>query len=198
MTEERNDEQTAAAAARSQASAEATAEANGVSSSPPGEDTIESLRERLNAALAEKEENLRGWQRAQADYANFRRRVEQEREDLVKGAEAGLLLRLLPVLDDLERALAGLPPELHGVTWVDGVLLIERKLRSVLEAHGLTPIEAMGQPFDPNLHEAVMRDDESGEATTVTGELQRGYRLHDRVLRPTLVKVGPTPQTEKR
>src|SRR5262245_10464982 len=90
------------------------------------EDTIESLRERLQAALAEKEENFRGWQRAQADYANFRRRTEQEREELVKGAEMMLLMHLLPVVDDLERALAGLPPELRGVTWVDGVLLIDR------------------------------------------------------------------------
>jgi|SoiMethySBSTD1v2_1073268.scaffolds.fasta_scaffold487954_2 molecular chaperone GrpE len=162
------------------------------------EDTIESLQEQLQAALAEKEDNLRGWQRAQADYSNFRRRTEQEREELVKVAEAGLLMHLLPVVDDLERALAGLPPELRGVTWVDGVLLIDRKLRSVLEAHGLTPIDAVGQPFDPHLHEAVLRDGDPSEATTVNGELQKGYRLHDRVLRPTLVKVGPPQHQENR
>jgi molecular chaperone GrpE len=160
--------------------------------SDPELDTIESLRERLAQALADKEDHLRGWQRAQADYANFRRRVEQEREDLVRGAEAALTLHVLPVLDDLERALLVLPPELRGHVWVDGVLLIERKMRDVFDAHGLTSIEAVGQLFDPHLHEAVLSDGEPGEATIVTGELRRGYRLYDRVLRPTLVKVGPS------
>src|SRR5262245_29645780 len=103
-------------------------------------DTIESLRERLNAALADKEDHLRGWQRAQADLANVRRRVEQEREDLLKGAEAALLLHILPVLDDLERALVVVPPDLRGHVWVDGILLIERKMRDVLDLHGLTAI----------------------------------------------------------
>lgn len=155
-------------------------------------DTIDSLRERLDAALADKEDHLRGWQRAQADLANFRRRVEQEREDLLKGAEAGLLLHILPVLDDLERALVVVPPDLRGHVWVDGILLIERKMRDVLDLHGLTAIDAVGEAFDPHLHEAVLSDGEPGEATMVTGELRRGYRLHDRVLRPTLVKVGPS------
>jgi len=81
---------------------------------------------------------------------------------------------------------------------VDGVLLIERKLAAILEQHGLTPIEALGNQFDPNEHEAVLREGEPGEATTVTAELQRGYRLNDRVLRPTLVKVGPASNSNKR
>ncbi len=153
-------------------------------------ETLDSLREQLRAARVEAEEQLRGWQRAQADYTNYRRRVEQEREEFVRYAEAGIIRDLLPTLDDLERALANLPAELRDVTWVEGVNLIERKLRSTLEQHGLKAIEALGKEFDPHEHEAVMRDGEPGEATTVTGELQRGYRLHDRVLRPTLVRVG--------
>jgi molecular chaperone GrpE len=153
-------------------------------------ETLESLRDQLRVARVDAEEQLRGWQRAQADYTNYRRRVEQEREDFVRYAEAGIIRDLLPVLDDLERALANLPAELRDVTWVEGVTLIERKLRSLLDQHGLTPIEALGKEFDPHEHEAVMRDGEPGEATVVTGELQRGYRLHDRVLRPTLVRVG--------
>jgi len=161
-------------------------------------DTLEGLQARLAAITAEKEENLRGWQRAQADFLNYRRRAEQERADLIRNAEGELVLHLLPVVDDFNRALAGLPPELQGLTWVDGILLIERKLRAVLESHGVTPIEAIGKPFDPYEHEAVLRDGDPGEATTVVGELQKGYRLHDRVLRPTMVKVGPPPNPEDR
>ena len=93
------------------------------------------------------------------------------------------------MVDDLERALDGLPAELKGLTWVEGIFFIDRKLRTVLELHGLKPIEAVGKEFDPYEHEAVIREGDSN-ATFVTGELQKGYRLHDRVLRPTLVKVG--------
>lgn len=161
-------------------------------------ETVESLREQIEGLRAEKEEQLRGWQRTQADFVNYRRRVEQEREELVKAAEAGLALDLLPVLDDLDRALASLPHELAGLTWVEGILLIERKLRVVLEAHGLKPIEALDREFNPIEHEAVLRDGEPGEATVVTAELQKGYRFRDRVLRPTLVKVGKPTDTETR
>lgn len=153
-------------------------------------ETVESLRAQLEAARQKAEEQLRGWQRAQADFTNYRRRVEQERDEFIKYAEAGLIRDLLPILDDLERALQSLPPELRGLTWVEGIALIERKIRTLLEAHGLTPIEALGKEFDPLQHEAVMRDGEPGERMVVTGELQRGYRLRDRVLRPTLVRVG--------
>lgn len=161
-------------------------------------ETVESLGEQLEGLRVEKDEQLRGWQRTQADFVNYRRRVEQEREDLVKAAEAGLALDLLPVLDDLDRALASLPHELSGLTWVEGILLIERKLRVVLDAHGLKPIEALDREFNALEHEAVLRDGEPREATVVTAELQKGYRFHDRVLRPTLVKVGKPTDTEWR
>ena len=160
---------------------------------PPG-----SLDEQLDALRVEKEEQLRGWQRTQADFINFRRRTEQERVDLIKTAEASLIHDLLPVLDDLERAIVSLPADLRGLTWVDGILLIERKLAGTLGQHGLKPIDAFGKEFDPNEHEAVLREGEPGQATTVTAELQRGYRLHDRVLRPTLVKVGPASNSNER
>jgi len=162
-------------------------------------ETLDSLREQLRQAQLEAEEQLRGWQRAQADYTNFRRRVDQEREEFVRYAEAGIIRDLLPVLDDLERALANLPAELRDAPFVEGVNLIDRKLRSLLDQHGLKVIEALGKEFDPHEHEAVMRDGDAGEATIVTGELQRGYRLHDRVLRPTLVRVGqPAGSTQEK
>lgn len=158
-------------------------------------DTVEALREQLDVARAEKEEQLRAWQRTQADFVNYRRRVEQERSDWIKNAEASLIRDLLPVVDDLERALSSLPPELLGLTWVEGVALIGRKLGAILELHGVKPIEAMGKEFDPLEHDAVLRDGEPHEATVVTAELQKGYRLHDWVLRPTLVRVGPPANT---
>jgi len=187
----------------SEAAAQEAARAAEAATEPPtdgqpvaaGEQPLEQQVETLRA---EKEEHLRGWQRTQADFVNYRRRVEQEKTEFVKAAEAGLISDLLPVVDDLERAITSLPPEMRDLTWVQGVLLIERKLAALLEQHGLKPIEALGKEFDPNEHEAVLRDGEPGEATTVTAELQRGYRLHDRVLRPTLVKVGPAENSNKR
>ena len=107
-------------------------------------DSVESLRAQLEAARAENEEQLRGWQRTQADFVNFRRRAEQERGELIKTAEAGLLRDLLLVIDDLDRAVSNLPPELLKLTWVEGVLLIHRKLAALMEIHGLKPIEALG------------------------------------------------------
>jgi molecular chaperone GrpE len=177
------------------------AAADGTDSAPsssPELETVEQLRARVETLTAEKEDNLRGWQRAQADFVNFRRRADQERAELIRSAEAGLVMDLLPVIDDFDRALAGLPAELRGLTWVDGMLLIERKLRAALEQHGVTAIDAIGKEFDPHEHEAVLRDGDPGEATTVVGELQKGYRIHDRVLRPTLVKVGPPANPEDR
>jgi len=156
------------------------------------EDMVAEDVESLKKALAEEkdraESNLANWQRAQADFINFKRRAEQERSELVRLANSTLILNLLPVLDDLERALDNVSERLAGLTWVDGIVLIYRKLKAILEGHGLAEIKAVGEPFDPNLHEAVLYG--PGEAGKVIEELQKGYTLYDRVLRPTMVKVG--------
>jgi molecular chaperone GrpE len=91
-----------------------------------------------------------------------------------------------------------LPGELRTFTWIEGVYMIGQKLFALLQARGLTPIDALGQEFDPYHHEAVLREDgsESVDTLVVVQELQRGYRFHERVLRPTMVKVGPPPQTD--
>ncbi len=151
-------------------------------------DNVDALRKRL---LEEKERADRAytnWQRTAADMANFKRRTEQERSDATKYGNAMLILNLLPIVDDLDRALQNLSAELAGLTWIDGIHLINRKLQAILENQGLKAIEAVGQPFDPNFHEAVLRG--PGEEGKVLAELQRGYTLSDRVVRPTLVKVG--------
>jgi len=98
------------------------------------------------------------------------------------------MLNLLPILDDLERAFASIPERLAKLGWVDGVRLIERKLQANLEAQGLSPIKALGEPFDPHLHEAVRQD--KGSEGMVVEEVQRGYKFRDRVIRPSKVVVG--------
>ena len=133
-------------------------------------------------------------QRERAAFINYRRRVEQERAETAQYATAQFLKKLLPVVDDFDRALAAIPEsERKGHKWVEGVELIARKLHNVLEQEGVQPIEAQGQPFDPNIHEAVAFEDaaEQGDehVDTVSEVFQKGYKLHDRVLRPAMVKV---------
>ncbi|MDP6347131.1 MAG: nucleotide exchange factor GrpE [Dehalococcoidia bacterium] len=151
-------------------------------------DDVDSLQQALAQEREKAEQYLAGWQRAQADYQNLKRRTEQEKEEAVRFANAMLILSMLPVLDDMERAFATISAELAGLTWVDGIRLIHRKLRAALEVSGLSDIQAVGEPFDPNLHEAVVHQD--GEEGIVLSELQKGYKLNDRVIRPTMVVVG--------
>ncbi len=155
---------------------------------PSGDVSTEDLRQALEEARAQSERYLANWQRAQAAFINFRRRTEQERSDQSKYASALLLVQLLPVRDDLERALGSVSSALAGLSWVDGIRLIYRKLEMVLETQGLTEITAMGERFDPSIHEAVHFAE--GEEGRVISVVQKGYRLYDRVIRPALVVVG--------
>ena len=155
---------------------------------------IEHLERELAEARAKGEEHLYNWQRSAADFANFKRRTEEERASVGQFSNALLIGKLLGVLDDFDRALDNVPSEAHDA-WIEGVKLVERKLRGVLEAEGVTPIEALGQPFDPNLHEAVAHEETAEHPDNqVIGEVQRGYRLRDRVIRPSLVRVANNPK----
>ena len=149
---------------------------------------IKELRQALTEEKEKAEKNLANWQRAQADFSNYKRRADQEREELGKFANSGLILSLLPFLDDLELALGSIPPELADVAWVDGVKHIERKFLAGLEKQGVSIIKAVGEHFDPRLHEAIRED--AGKDGMIIGEVQRGYKLNDRVLRPSRVVVG--------
>lgn len=141
---------------------------------PPREDA--QLRERLL--------------RLQADFENFKKRIERERLDHFRYATSDLLARLLPVLDNFERAIASVRPGVGADAVIEGIGLIQRQLLQELEREGLRAMESVGQPFDPELHEAVGTDSEAPvPAHTVTQVLQRGYFLHDRVLRPAMVRV---------
>lgn len=128
--------------------------------------------------------------RAQADFENYRRRVQKEKEDLSLYANQKLLVGLLPVLDNLERALA--TPATEGdEKFRQGVEMTARSFRETLAREGVTPIEAAGQPFDPHLHEAVMTVvSAEHSAGTVVSEFQKGYRLGERVIRPSMVQVS--------
>jgi molecular chaperone GrpE len=156
--------------------------------------------ETLKKILAEEKERAEGylanWQRAQADFINYKRRSEQEKEEISKFANGLFMLNLLPILDDLERALVSIPPKLAGFTWVEGISLIGRKFQASLEAQGLSQIEALGEPFDPNLHEAAIHG--KGKEGIVIEELQKGYKLHDRVIRPAMVVVGNGEEEDKK
>ena len=154
----------------------------------PVEAEPETLEAQLDKVRAEAQRYLANWQRSEADFSNYKRRMEQERDEARRMGNAALIINILPVLDDLERALASLDISLAGLTWFDGIRLIYRKLLLVLEAAGVRQIEAEGQPFDPRFHEAVMHG--PGPEGKVVAEVQRGYKLHDRVLRPAMVVVG--------
>ncbi len=156
------------------------------------EEELARLRQELEEAKAQAAEYLDGWQRARAEFANYRKRQAAEREELIQTANATLLSRLLPILDDFERAFATLPQGLQALTWIEGILLIQRKLQMILEAEGVKPIEVKpGDPFDPLYHEAVTYEEsEAFDEGQIIGEVQKGYRLKDRVLRPALVRVA--------
>ena len=165
-------------------------------STPSRSELLEQLQEAERALAMAREQadnNLSNWQRAAADFSNYRRRMDEERAATGQFANAILLARLLSVLDDFDRALESVPPDTHEA-WVEGIRLVERKLRGLLESEGVTPIEAIGKPFDPNFHEAVVHEDTTEYPdNTVIGEVQRGYLLHERVLRPALVRVANNP-----
>lgn len=143
------------------------------------------------ALVAERDEYLDRLQRSVAEFANYRRRTEQERAQVRELANRALLTQLLPVVDDFQRALAAIPEDQRDTSWVQGMALIERKLWNVLERAGVSPIEAQGQPFNPAEHEAIAS--EPGTANdTVVDVYQPGYRLGEGLLRPAMVKVGGT------
>ena len=142
-----------------------------------------------DAPAAEPQEDYRNrYIRAVADFENFRKRSEREKADFFRYATAGVLRDLLPVLDNFDRAL---DHAAEGDDFHKGVLMIYKQLYEVLQKHGLKAIDETGVHFDPNIHEGVMREeDPSVPSHTVVAVLQKGYFLHDRLLRPAMVKVA--------
>ncbi len=139
-------------------------------------------------------EYLAGWQRAQADLVNYRKRADDEKKMLMQFAHGDMILQLLPVLDNFKRAAQHVPP-VDGndqlKNWVTGVQSIEKQFEMILQSNGVTQIVVNpGDPFDPNKHEAITSEESDQQADTIIAEIEPGYLIHDKVLRPTKVKVA--------
>ncbi len=152
---------------------------------------IMELQNSLEETQAKADEYLDGWQRARADFANYKKRVDRDRVRFHNDAVGDVAKRYLPIVDDLERALKDRLQEGDGATWAEGIELIYRKMLKVLEADGITPMDVEGEIFDPNLHEAIVKtESDDHESDQVIEVLQQGYIIGDRVLRPARVVIA--------
>lgn len=152
---------------------------------------MEQLQVELEEKQSKAQEYLEGWQRSRAEFANYKKRILRERELLHEEVKGRVIKDYLDILDDLERALKERPKDREGSVWAEGIELIYKKLNDKLEAEGVRPMNARGVQFDPNLHEAIMTEEndeyESGQVIDV---VERGYWIGDRVLRPARVRVA--------
>ncbi|MEX2144495.1 MAG: nucleotide exchange factor GrpE [Anaerolineales bacterium] len=156
-----------------------------------GKSEVNSLEDKLAEVEAKAAENLEGWQRAQAEFANYKKRLAREQELQAAEIRGRVIKQYLDIVDDLERALRSHPQDGEGAAWAEGIEIIYNKLQGTLGNEGLTRIDPLGQPFDPNLHEAVAQEESKDHASGVIIEVLRpGYLLAERVLRPAAVKVA--------
>lgn len=154
-------------------------------------DSPAAVEDQLAAALAEAEDYKDRWLRSQAEFANARKRMEKQRLDTYTNATASVIDKLLPIVDDFERAMENLPAEISENSWLEGMQLVQRKLVSTLDNFNVTAIDAVGEPFDPNMHEAITQEPtDEFESGVVCRVLQTGYKIGDRVIRPSLVVVA--------
>jgi molecular chaperone GrpE len=168
-------------------------EANGGQAAPSAE--LQALEKELESAKAQAAEYLEGWQRARAEFANYKRRVEKEQSEAYQNAASRVIGRFVDVLDDFNRAEQDKPADMSDATalakWAAGVSLIQRKLQNILDAEGVERIPAEGLVFDPALHEAVTHEDSDGhEPGQIIGVVRQGYRMGDKIIRPALVRVA--------
>lgn len=171
------------------AAADAAANAAANAGAAAAEATL-SLEEQLAQAQAEASEYRDSWLRVRAEFANARKRMDRQQIDAYNNALVDVIKKLLPVLDDFDRAMSTVPAAVAQDSWYAGIELVQRKFYGILEGMNIEPIKAVGQPFDPNLHEAVMQMDSADyDSGMVAQELQTGYRHGERVIRPALVTV---------
>lgn len=178
-----------------EAAPEAVGAVEGAPEAPAAEITpaerIETLEKDLAQAQAQAAEYLDGWQRERAEFLNYKKRVERDVDSTRAVVGASILTRYLAILDDIERALKDRPgvPEIQP--WIEGIVLIQRKLQAILDAEGVEVIPAEGQMFDPTIHEAVTFEPGDGfREGQVIEVLQKGYRIGERILRPAMVRVA--------
>ena len=160
---------------------------------PQAEELVEgvNLMQALIAAQQEAQSNKDGWQRAMAEFANYKKRETRKQRERFQRASLDTLESLLPVIDDFDRAFENVPQDIRENPWFDGVAMIQRKLETLLEKYQIEAIDPTGEPFDPNFHEAIGADDSADvESGHVTATLQKGYRAGKTMLRPALVRVA--------
>lgn len=161
-------------------------------------ETVTLSREEYDALLQEAAQAREQYLLAVADFENYRKRVQKEKEDIVCFANEKLIHELLPILDNLQRALSMKLDQAGADSFLEGVHMVSSQLHSVLSSCGLEPVEAVGSPFDPKYHEAVgVLPSEEHDEGTVISELQKGYRLKGKVLRPSMVHVAGQPSVNK-
>jgi len=149
---------------------------------------VESLKKQLAEADSKASEYKDSWLRSQAEFQNYRKRQDRDNEMMYNSMKGDIIKKVLPALDDLERALQNRPAE---DAWANGIELVVRKFQNILESEGVTKIEALGAEFDPNFHEAISHEPADGvQSGHVIGVVQNGYMLGDRVIRPALVRVA--------
>ncbi len=157
-------------------------------------DDVSLMKAEMEEALREKDQFKAMAQRAQADLVNYRRRVADEQSEIRRNTNSTLLLKFLGIVDDIDRAIELLPEDVAGSGWVDGLELIRRNMKSILDSEGVEKIEAKGQRFEPWEHEAVSyQEAPDGIDGMVTDVFREGYKLHDRVLRAAQVVVSKAP-----
>lgn len=157
------------------------------------DETVEEndLAVKLEEALARQEEFKEALQRERADFSNFRKRIDRERGELRAQIAADTISRMLPVFDDLQRALENVPDDIKDNEWFQGFELIGKKFSAVLDNYGIETINPLGEPFDHNFHEAIgSEDSEEYESGTVIDVLQTGYKMNGKCIRPAMVRVA--------
>ncbi|MEE8075647.1 MAG: nucleotide exchange factor GrpE [Candidatus Binatia bacterium] len=160
---------------------------------------VDNLRQQLEAKELEAKQNHERFLRQLAEMENFKKRTAREKEETIKYGNEGLVRDLLPILDNLERAVEHAQGGGNGKPLLEGIEMILKSLLEVLQKHGVTQISAKGEPFDPQKHEAFAQvESEDLKANTVVEELHKGYLQFDRLLRPSLVSVAKSPETKKK
>jgi molecular chaperone GrpE len=158
------------------------------------EDNPAALQAQLDEARKQADQYYRSWQREAADFQNYKRRTEEDRANYHRQGALAFVLNILPIVDDLDRAMTSIDAKIAGLQWVEGIRQIQRKFEGALQASGVQEIRAEGEDFDPNFHEAISQA--PGDEGKVISVVQKGYMMGDRVIRPAMVVVGDGRGTE--
>ncbi len=157
----------------------------------PTIEEVEKLKKELEESRSQTSEYLDGWQRARAEFANYKKRMDRDQSQIQQMVAGNLIKRYLEIIDDLDRALKNRPKGEEGAAWAAGIELVYRKFMAILESEGVKVMQVEGQTFDPNLHEAISQTEVPGyDSGQIVEEIHKGYMIGERVLRPALVRVA--------